>query len=72
VALVFAARSVRDHASIAAGDDARLRAHFDDAEVLELCACIGRHLAFGRITRVLRFDHDHCPLPGHDDGELGT
>jgi alkylhydroperoxidase family enzyme len=72
VALEFAERFVLDHESIDDGVVERLRAHFDDAEVLELCACVGRHLAFGRITRVLRFDHDHCPLPGHDDGELGT
>ncbi len=74
VALEYAERFVLDHEAI---DDAlveRLRASFDDGEVLELSACIARHMGFSRITRVLRLDHDHCPLPGGEPGagELGT
>jgi hypothetical protein len=74
VALEYAERFVRDHEAI---DDAlmeRLRTSFDDGEVLELSACIARHMGFSRITRVLRLDHDHCDLgdPAAGAGELGT
>jgi alkylhydroperoxidase family enzyme len=76
VALEYAERFVGDHESIDDALVARLRAAFDDGEVLELSACIARHMGFSRITRVLRLDHDHCPLPDpHGEsgaGELGT
>jgi alkylhydroperoxidase family enzyme len=38
-----------------------LRKHFSDAEILELTAIIARHLAFGRLTRVLEIDIA-CPI----------
>jgi alkylhydroperoxidase family enzyme len=54
---------VADHESI---DDAlmeRLRSRFDDTEVVDLCVFVARFMGFGRITRVLRLDHDSCELP---------
>lgn len=36
----------------------RLREHFDDAEIVDLTFCIARHLAFGRMTRVLGLDRE--------------
>ncbi len=51
-----------DHLSI---DDAmfdRLREHFSDPEILELTAIVARHLAFGRLTKVLEIDIA-CPIP---------
>jgi alkylhydroperoxidase family enzyme len=61
VALDFAELFVTDHESI---DDQRfdeLRSEFSDDEIVDLCICVARFLAFGRITRVLRLDHD-CPI----------
>lgn len=40
----------------------RLRDHFSDGQILELTAIAARHLAFGRLTKVLEVDIA-CPLP---------
>jgi hypothetical protein len=40
----------------------RLHRHFDDGEIVELTTAIARHLAFGRMTKVLGIDQA-CPLP---------
>lgn len=58
----YARRFCVDHESI---DDAcfdRLRTVFRDDEILDLTVCVARFLSMGRMTRVLRLDHD-CPLP---------
>jgi hypothetical protein len=34
----------------------RLQEHWSPAEILDLTVCIGRHLAFGRLTAVLGID----------------
>jgi hypothetical protein len=47
----------------------RLCAALEPVEVLELSVTVARHMGMGRITRVLRLDHDNCPLPGTDTGE---
>ena len=62
LAIDFARRFCVDHESI---DDAyfdRLRTGFADDEILDLTVCTARFLSMGRMTRVLRPDHD-CPLP---------
>ena len=62
VAIEYCERFVLDHLSI---DDAmfrRLREQFSDPEILELTAIIARHLAFGRLTKVLEIDIA-CPMP---------
>ena len=70
--LEYADRFARDHESI---DDAfmeRLCAALEPVEVLELSVTVARHMGMGRITRVLRLDHDSCPMPGADSGEPGS
>ena len=50
-----------DHLSI---DDVfieRLRACLSDAEILDLSVCIGKYLAFGRISKVLGLDEVCAP-----------
>jgi hypothetical protein len=67
--LDYTERFACDHESI---DDAlmeRLCAALEPVEVLELSVTVARHMGMGRITRVLRLDHDNCPLPGTDSGE---
>lgn len=57
----YAGLFARDHESI---DDAffeRLRGELRDDEILDLTVCVARFLAMGRITRVLRLDHE-CPI----------
>ncbi len=61
-AIAYCEKFALDHLSI---DDAmfdRLREHFSDAEILELTTIIARHLAFGRLTKVLEIDIA-CPIP---------
>jgi alkylhydroperoxidase family enzyme len=68
VAVEYAELFAVDHLGI--GDDllARLMEHWSPAEILDLTVCIGRHLAFGRLTAVLAIDLA-CPIhPGHQNG----
>jgi hypothetical protein len=67
--LEYADRFARDHESIDDGLMERLCAALEPVEVLELSVTVARHLGMGRITRVLRLDHDSCPLPGAESGE---
>lgn len=41
----------------------KLRRHFTEGEIVELCILVARHFAFGRLTKVLVIDHV-CPMPG--------
>jgi alkylhydroperoxidase family enzyme len=62
VAIEYAERFALDHLAI---DDAffeRLRAHFSDADVLDLTICIADFLGFGRLTQVLKLDVA-CDVP---------
>jgi AhpD family alkylhydroperoxidase len=63
LAVEYAERYALDHRAI--GDDffARLRAHFTDAEILDLTICIANFLAFGRLTEVLRLDQACAVVP---------
>jgi alkylhydroperoxidase family enzyme len=67
--LEYTDRFATDHLSI---DDAmfdRLRAELDEGEIVELTMAIARHLAFGRLTKVLELDQV-CALDlgGEDKG----
>jgi len=57
----YARLFARDHESIDDAFFARLRAELRDDEILDLTVCVARFLAMGRITRVLRLDHE-CPI----------
>ena len=52
-----------NHLSIDDSTFDRLRRYFDEGEIVELTMTIARHLAFGRLTKVLELDQV-CALPG--------
>jgi alkylhydroperoxidase family enzyme len=56
VALEYTDLFCRDHLSITDELFDRLRANFDEVEVLDLCVTVSRHLGFGRLTQVLKLD----------------
>jgi alkylhydroperoxidase family enzyme len=62
VAIEYTEKFALDHLSIDDRMFDRLREHFSDPDILELTAIIARHLAFGRLTKVLEIDIA-CPLP---------
>jgi hypothetical protein len=63
-ALRFAETFALDHHSIGDEDFARLREHFDDAQILELVVLTGViYLGFGRALSVLQLEEVSCPLP---------
>ncbi len=70
VAVEFAERFALAHETI--DDDlwAMMRAHFTDAEVLDLAFVTARHLAFGRLTHVLGLD-DSCEIVDAADASMG-
>ena len=41
-----------------------MKAHYDDARIVELTMCLGSWLSFGRLNRVLGLD-TACVLPSH-------
>jgi alkylhydroperoxidase family enzyme len=65
VAVEYAELFATDHLSI--DDDllSRLMQHWSSPEILDMTVCIGRHMAFGRLTAVLAIDLA-CPIhPAH-------
>lgn len=61
VAVEYAERFAVDHQGIDDDLMVRLQEHWSPAEILDLTVCIGRHLAFGRLTAVLAIDLA-CPI----------
>lgn len=64
LAAEYAERYVADHHGLDDEFWARMRARYDDREIVELSMCIGSWLAFGRLNRVLGLD-EACMLPDH-------
>ncbi|MBF4999267.1 carboxymuconolactone decarboxylase family protein [Nocardia aobensis] len=64
LAAEYAERYVLDHHNLDDEFWTRMRAHYSQAEIVELSMCIGSWLAFGRLNRVLGLD-TVCVLPGH-------
>lgn len=63
-ALSFGEKMALDHHSIDDEDFARLREHFDDAQILELVILTGViYLGFGRALSVMSLHDVACPLP---------
>jgi len=62
-AIEYAELFTTNHHAIDDGIFQRLRKHFNEGEIVELCILVARHFAFGRLTKVLVIDHV-CPLPG--------
>ena len=64
LAAEYAERYALDHHGLDDGVWARMAAHYDQREIVELSMCIGSWLAFGRLNHVLGLDTT-CVLPGH-------
>jgi alkylhydroperoxidase family enzyme len=64
LAAEYAERYALDHHGLDDGFWARMRAHYSDAEIVELSMCLGSWLSFGRLNRVLGLD-TACVLPSH-------
>jgi alkylhydroperoxidase family enzyme len=62
LAAEFAERYAIDHHGIDQDFWDRMSAHYADAEIVELCMCLGSWLAFGRLNHVLGLD-TACVLP---------
>jgi len=62
LAAELAERYLTDHHSIDDDFFARLRAHFSEAELVELSMCIGSWMAFGRLNRIFGID-ESCQIP---------
>jgi len=69
MALEYAEKLAVDHHNIDDAFFARLRAVFNDAEILELGMMIGQYIGFGRLLKILELEPRYCPVDG-DDGEL--
>jgi AhpD family alkylhydroperoxidase len=61
LAVEFAERFATDHGGIDENLFSRLRAAFDDAEVLDLTMCVAVYLGLGRTLAVLGID-EHVPM----------
>ena len=64
LAAEYAERYALDHHGIDDEFWARMKAHYTQAEIVELSMCLGSWLSFGRLNRVLGLD-TACVLPGH-------
>ena len=64
LAAEWAERFALDHHGIDADLWARMHAHFDQREVVELSMCLGSWISFGRLNHVLGLDAA-CTLPTH-------
>ena len=62
VAIEYAELFTTNHHAIDDSTFDRLRKHFSEGEIVELCILVARHFAFGRLTKVLVIDHV-CPMP---------
>src|SRR5208282_84096 len=65
LAIRFAELFALDHLSM---DDAfwqQMHAHFSDEEIVDLTACVGYFVAFGRFNRVLEID-GACQIPNNE------
>jgi alkylhydroperoxidase family enzyme len=69
VALEYAARFCGDSAGIEDDLLARLGAHFDSGEIVDLTLVLGKYLALGRFMQVLGLDQA-CALHFDDEGTL--
>jgi alkylhydroperoxidase family enzyme len=64
LAAEYAERYALDHHGLDDDFWARMKAHYGDAEIVELTMCLGSWLSFGRLNRVLGLDTE-CVLPSH-------
>ena len=64
LAAEYAERFTLDHHGLDDEFWSRMKAHFTQAEIVELSMCLGSWIAFGRLNHVLGLD-TQCTLPSH-------
>lgn len=64
LAAEYAERYALDHHGLDDEFWSRMKAAYDDREIVELSMCLGSWIAFGRLNRVLGLDAA-CVLPSH-------
>jgi len=64
LAAEYAERYALDHHGLDDEFWSRMKAAYDDREIVELSMCLGSWIAFGRLNRVLGLDAA-CALPSH-------
>jgi alkylhydroperoxidase family enzyme len=64
LAAEYAERYALDHHGLDDEFWGRMKAAYDDREIVELSMCLGSWIAFGRLNRVLGLD-TACVLPSH-------
>jgi alkylhydroperoxidase family enzyme len=62
LAIEFAEKMALDHQDIDDNFFGRLRAEFNDAQIVELGMAIGQYIGFGRLLMVLDVEHPVCSL----------
>lgn len=62
VAVAYAEMLAVDHHAIDDADIARVREHFDEAEMLELTMMIGQYIGFGRTLAILQLEAVACRI----------
>jgi alkylhydroperoxidase family enzyme len=71
LAAEYAERYVLDHHGLDDEFWGRMRAAYEDREIVELTMCLGCWLGFGRLNRVFGLD-TACALPDHAIGRRGS
>ena len=66
LALEYADRLAVDHHNMDDEFFARMRACFDDEQILELGMMIGQFIGFGRLLMVLDLESKFCPVESTD------
>lgn len=61
-AVAYAEMLATNHHAIDDAYVARLREHFDEAELLELSMMIGQYIGFGRVLATLQLENVACPI----------
>ena len=67
LAMEYAERFAIDHRNLDDAFFARMRAHFSDAEILDLSICLANWVGFGRVNQVLAID-EGCAVPAPAGG----
>jgi alkylhydroperoxidase family enzyme len=62
VALEFADKMATNHTSIDDEFFRRMRAHFSDAEIVEIGMAAGQYIGFGRLLMVLDLERPVCDI----------
>jgi len=62
IALEFAEKLAQNHTSLDDEFFRRMRAHFSDAEIVEIGMAAGQYIGFGRLLMVLDLERPVCEI----------